>query len=672
MRLAFLALLTFGLSLIGFTQGQMWNQNLDHNQVSIARGADGNIYAAGFAFTPSIVPIVSCYSPSGQFLYRVVSQVSYGANSAKTSDLHIVGNELLFTLAVSGPSSVLFRFDTNTRALTSTPLQSAGDNINARSLAVGSTTYCVAGGRVSDGSDIIQVRSLADDSLLREVVTSHDLQKAFQSGSYFYVIGTTFNPTMRVVVHRVNASSNSSYFRTAPNAANPFLEGVFAGRNLFLISNYYNGVTTFNIFVVPFNIQTLTFGPSWEENASATESYVRTVTKLGSTSLFMGLHNRAIGIGADGSMLFEVAYPDMSNSAFSGISATDAGGNAVCMVEQNGENMLFRFSPTGLILNRQVVGLPSNNLGQMTLDAAGVPRFSYELPSLHDWWLGCLQQASLDLPGPYTVGGNTLTGTVSLGGPAPAGGATFDLFSNNAAAIVPTTVTIPAGQTSANFTITTSAVAANTKPTINARYNGIVLQSNFDLAAPLVQSITATPQSQYGGVNITGSVVLTGPAPTGGKTVTLTSSNTSRVTVPASVLVPAGSSSANFVVTTFPTLVNASSVVTATTGAMSKTVFVAVVAPVFQNATLATNSIKGGQSTTMTLTIGTPAPSGYTITLVSGSPNFVQLPTSFAIPAGQSTVNVPVTTSPVTSSMPVTLFAYRGPYIKTMTLTVTP
>jgi len=673
MRLAFLALLTFVLSTIGSPQGQLWNQQLDHNRVSIVRDSAGNIYAAGVINAANIVPAVSCYNAAGQLLFRYVSSTSFGASYGKVSEAHLSGTELLFTVTFDSTSSRLFRFDTTTQSLSFVSLQSSGSGISVASLAVSTSTYCVVGTRASDSNCVIQVRSLADDTLLREVVSTHDLSKVFRSGSVYYAIGKSSTPSSRVVVHRINETSNSFFSAGFPIVGlNYPLTGVLAGRTLFLISNYFS-LSSFDLFVVPFSTLTLTFGNAWEENDVATESYLSTSTAIGGTRVFLGLRNRAISIDATGALVFDVPYP--SFAGLNGSSATDDVGNAVCVLQGSGENRLFRFSPTGSILNWHVVGLPACDLAEMRLDSAGVARFTYaprDVPYSDRWFLGAVAQAGLNLPGPYTVGGNNLVGTISLGGPAPTGGATFDLFSNNTSAVVPTTVTIPAGQTSANFTITTAPVSSNAKPTINARYNGVVLQNNFDLAAPLVQSVTATPQSQYGGVNITGTVNITGNAPSGGKTVNLTSSNTSRVTVPTSVNVPAGSSSVNFTMTTFPTLVNASSVVTATTGAVSKTVFVAVIAPVFQNATLATNSIKGGLSTTMTLTIGTPAPSGYTITLVSGATGFVQLPSSFAIPAGQTTVNVPVSTSPVTSNTPVTLFAYRGPYIKTMTLTVTP
>ena len=77
-----------------------------------------------------------------------------------------------------------------------------------------------------------------------------------------------------------------------------------------------------------------------------------------------------------------------------------------------------------------------------------------------------LQSVSLN---PTTVtGGNSATGTVFLNSPAPSGGIEATLSTSNLVAKPPPVVDIPAGQTSANFTVTTSAVTANTVVTITA------------------------------------------------------------------------------------------------------------------------------------------------------------------------------------------------------------
>ena len=72
-------------------------------------------------------------------------------------------------------------------------------------------------------------------------------------------------------------------------------------------------------------------------------------------------------------------------------------------------------------------------------------------------------------------GGTSSTGTVALAGPAPAGGAVISLLNSNpSAATVPATVTIPGGQTSATFTVTTTPVAATTYVSINANYQTVI------------------------------------------------------------------------------------------------------------------------------------------------------------------------------------------------------
>jgi len=69
---------------------------------------------------------------------------------------------------------------------------------------------------------------------------------------------------------------------------------------------------------------------------------------------------------------------------------------------------------------------------------------------------------------PSTVdGGSPSTGTVTLSTGAPPGGATVRLASDNAAAIIPATVSIAAGQTTATFTVNTSTVSAQTVATLS-------------------------------------------------------------------------------------------------------------------------------------------------------------------------------------------------------------
>jgi len=80
--------------------------------------------------------------------------------------------------------------------------------------------------------------------------------------------------------------------------------------------------------------------------------------------------------------------------------------------------------------------------------------------------------ASLTLNPANVIGGQSSTGTVTLTGPAPAGDAQVFLSSSNGAATVPSSVTVPAGATTATFTVNTSFVLISTSATISASYNG--------------------------------------------------------------------------------------------------------------------------------------------------------------------------------------------------------
>ena len=158
--------------------------------------------------------------------------------------------------------------------------------------------------------------------------------------------------------------------------------------------------------------------------------------------------------------------------------------------------------------------------------------------------------SSLTLNPGSVLGGNSSTGTVSFGAPAPSGGIQVSLSSSNPSlASVPTTVTVPAGSTSATFTVSTSGVATTEQATITASYNGAI-QSAVLTVTPFLTSLTLNPVIVIGGNSSTGTVQLAAAAPSGGIQVSLSSSNSSVATVPSSVTVAAGATSAGFVVTT--------------------------------------------------------------------------------------------------------------------------
>jgi hypothetical protein len=90
------------------------------------------------------------------------------------------------------------------------------------------------------------------------------------------------------------------------------------------------------------------------------------------------------------------------------------------------------------------------------------PNIPHDLPVL----------SALNVNPASVISSTSSTGTVILNGPAPSGGAEIGLSSSNQAAMVPATVTVAAGDTTATFVITTLAVSASTAVTITATYSG--------------------------------------------------------------------------------------------------------------------------------------------------------------------------------------------------------
>ncbi|HRS17797.1 MAG TPA: carboxypeptidase-like regulatory domain-containing protein, partial [Thermoanaerobaculaceae bacterium] len=176
---------------------------------------------------------------------------------------------------------------------------------------------------------------------------------------------------------------------------------------------------------------------------------------------------------------------------------------------------------------------------------------------------------------PTTVDpGGTVTGTITLTGPAPSR-MTFDLAGNpvylhnfmalstsSAAVTVPGNVEFAGGGQTKTFTVTVGADAPATATVTGVywkkgylmggwqEYPGRTRTATLTILAPRVTALTVDPTTVEPGAESTATVTLDIPARPGGATVTLSSSNPLVATVPASVLVPEGATTATFTVST--------------------------------------------------------------------------------------------------------------------------
>ena len=275
-------------------------------------------------------------------------------------------------------------------------------------------------------------------------------------------------------------------------------------------------------------------------------------------------------------------------------------------------------------------------------------------------------------------GGQPATGTIFLNSGAPTGGLVVSLTSLNTSLVtVPASVTVPAGQTSVNFTANTSPVSQFTFAEIRASAAGVTVSSGLFLSVSLAPtSVTFTPSSIVGPGTVTGRVTL-GSASPGNSLVNLASSNSVLATVPFSVIVTQGQTSA-----TFP--VNVAQVASATTVQISAT-FDNVTrsgtltinpstggAPSLSSVAINPASVVGGSSSTGTVTLSGAAPGGGVTVSLSENSASTTVPASVTVPSGSTSASFTITTSSVTTATTSTITAVSGGITRTASLTVNP
>jgi hypothetical protein len=185
--------------------------------------------------------------------------------------------------------------------------------------------------------------------------------------------------------------------------------------------------------------------------------------------------------------------------------------------------------------------------------------------------------ASLGLSSNSAVGGNTVHGTVTLSGPAYSGGINVSLTSSNpSVAEVQPSITVPTGATNGTFSVTTFPVPSSTQVTITASSGGSLRSATLTVTAPSLAALSVMPGTVVGGNNSTGTVKLTGVAPSGGISVSLANSNPSVATMPSSVTIPPGASNVTFNIQTVSVSNLTSVTITATLGQIAKNSTLAV------------------------------------------------------------------------------------------------
>ncbi|MCX7992782.1 MAG: S8 family serine peptidase [Fimbriimonadales bacterium] len=182
---------------------------------------------------------------------------------------------------------------------------------------------------------------------------------------------------------------------------------------------------------------------------------------------------------------------------------------------------------------------------------------------------------------------------------------------------------------------------------------------------PSLSSLSLSPTTVLSGNTSTGTVTLTGPAPSGGFVVNLSSSNTAAATVPSSVTVPAGSMTTNFTVSAQSVSVVTSVTITASAGSVSRqatlTVNPASTSVTLDSLTIQPTSVIGGRTATGTVRLTAPAPAGGAVVQLRSSSTRASVPSSVTVPAGATSANFTITTRSARTITTVTITAtYNG------------
>jgi hypothetical protein len=194
-------------------------------------------------------------------------------------------------------------------------------------------------------------------------------------------------------------------------------------------------------------------------------------------------------------------------------------------------------------------------------------------------------------------------------------------------------------------------------------------------AAGIISSLSVDPSQVRDGATATGTVTLAFPDP-GPTNVLLFSGDTSVATVPASVTVPAGATSATFPIATNaaapPTIVQ----ITAWVGNTPRSANLSVnparpAGPSLSAVSLIPRTVTGSSPATGTVTFTGPT-DGANVQLSTSNPALVQVPAETVVNQGKASKAFPVTTAAVSATTTVTITAKWFDLTRTTTITLTP
>ncbi|MEA3214838.1 MAG: hypothetical protein QOJ19_994 [Acidimicrobiia bacterium] len=190
-----------------------------------------------------------------------------------------------------------------------------------------------------------------------------------------------------------------------------------------------------------------------------------------------------------------------------------------------------------------------------------------------------------------------------------------------------------------------------------------------------LSTIDLNPSTVVGGNTSAGTVVMD-VAATDGAVISLSSSNSTVASVPATTTVAPNGFTGTFAITTSAVAASTTVTITATYNGATRSAPLTVTPTAaevsLQSVTISPSSVAGGSNTSgfVTLSGGAPA-AGATVSLASSNPAVASVPADVTVGAGSTAWGFTVTTASVSSTTPVTITATYNGVSRTAAVTVT-
>jgi len=355
------------------------------------------------------------------------------------------------------------------------------------------------------------------------------------------------------------------------------------------------------------------------------------------------------GLTVDGSRSIHVLWASVSGDVYNAYLSRSGDGGATFAAEN------FQTGYTGFY---SFAGVAADSLGGVNLvwNSSGqnpLLNFARSIDEGATFATKTIAGGDYSDPGAASIltdsGGNIDVVWAQGGGPSTPGGMMFSRSSDSGQTFSSSQqITSAAGQDLAVVTDASGNVYTAWSQVVTTGNGDIFFSRGANPPAPSVSlsSVSLGTPIATGGNAVASTVALSGPAPAGGTAVSLVSSNPGVATVPGSVAVSAGATSASFKVTTTAVASPTSVIISATLNGVTQTSTLTIVPPALAALSLSPSSVTGGSTSTGTVTLTGPAPGGgVLVTLTSSKPYVANVPANVTVAAGSTNATFTVGTA---------------------------